>query len=257
METTYTALTSARATFVAQLPAITEDPATRFEDALDHSSETLRRAGRAEVRRSSQRPDQIELRCEIEFFGPMHVSDRYLRRLLKRALHTVIRRMSGRAGAEGEAVFDIRRRDLSGEDVGALVIELKADADNVDLPLTVRLTREHLAARLPQLTMARTSHVMGHVGARTVINWEGEPVLQVTKMLAHVIRQHERPSCAQLWTRVEQLLPQITGEVLGESVTLQSLCEHFPITPEKLAGRADHAERYGEINEYLPAVEAA
>jgi hypothetical protein len=241
--------TTARALFVAQIASNEAHDPAEFEHAIDRQSELLRRTDRATCIDNN---DLIELRCAIEY-GPVRaVGDEGLRKKLERELGAIVNRFSPGATP---AVFHLQRRNLSAEDVQAMIATLTAAADDVNLSLEQRKNRGALAALVTGKMVRRTA-TGGRSGAH--LDWVRDPQLAVLKMTAWILKTTERASRDGLWKRVADVFEPITEKVLGSPVTFASVCERYPdLTPARLMGRADHAQRYSEFNEYRDAVERA
>lgn len=97
---------------------------------------------------------------------------------------------------------------------------------------------------------------------RRLIQWNGNDLLRVLKMLAWVLFMCESiRNPAQLERRIDCLCEPVMRAVLGEAdVTLASVKAHTllkqgaEITAHKLLQRADKADRYDELNEFAKPV---
>jgi hypothetical protein len=88
-----------------------------------------------------------------------------------------------------------------------------------------------------------------------LLNWNRDPLLKCLKMLAWAIYKHEHVGTTTLWQRANDLCKPVTQAVIGKGWTLRRIIGHtlktqgIEITPARLAGRANKAERYGEFND--------
>ena len=243
-------LVSAR--FVVLLsPEFGEDERLRnalasFERALDEHSELLRRTTQPD-HRADQRV--VELRCNIEY-GPTR---RLSMPQLERSLAVSVKDALNSVG--DYALFDVVSRELTADALHQLRTDLMQAADDLALPLAIRQQRSRLAAKLTRCIDDRPRQATNV----TKVDWVRDPYLSVIKMLAWTIKKHERLRTERLWARVDALSEQIIEAVLGNrGVTLTTLREQHPeITPARLTGRAESAERNGEFTKHRDAVERA